>query len=239
MEPKTSEVGHQLKNPAVRAQTLQAYLDLQNHPLGTGQGENFNVPMNYQIPPARIYVQNWSRTKAWKRIVVAVSSTRGAEEALIYDRELAKIYNVDTLYKRIEQGKDMNRYKTEIHPVIFSFKVGGQTYAIPPARTTDSPPPRVEVREGAWDLFLGNYQRMRAVRKDNGAPDATVVGDEKSRLAVAWRSRHNPVMSFTDDGETTDLENPYGFLEFIRETQKQTIEALDKEYLSALDLVEA
>lgn len=210
---------------------LAIWLDLQNHPLGTGKGENFNVPSNYTIPPARIYVVNHSRTRPWKRVVVPVSATRGAEEALIYDKELAKIYNVDTLTKRIEQGKDMNRYKTEKHPVIFSFKVGGQVYAIPPARDENSPAPRVEVREGAWDLFLGNYQRMRS-------DDPTVVGDEKGRLAVAWRSRHNPVASYTDDGEETRIDNPFGFLEFIRETQKQVTENIDKEYLSALDLLE-
>jgi hypothetical protein len=210
---------------------LAVWLDLQNHPLGTGKGENFNVPANYRLPPARIYVINHSRTKAWKRVVIPVSDRRGAEEALIYDKELAKIYNVDTLYKRIEQGKDMNRYKSEVHPVVFSFKCGGQTYAVPPARDADSPPPRVEVREGAWDLFLGNYDRMRS-------GDSTVSGDERSRLSVAWRSRHNPVMRFTDDGDATEIQNEFGFLEFVRETQRQTMEPLDKEYLSALDLLE-
>lgn len=215
-----------------RGTNLAVWLDLQNHPLGTGKGENFNVPANYVIPPARIYVINHSRTRERKEVAVAVSAARGAEEALIYDKELAKIYNVDTLVKRIEQGKDMNRYAKVTRPVVFTFKCGGQTYAVPPARDAQTPPPRVEVREGAWDLFLGNYQRMRSA-------DPTVVGDEKSRLAVAWRMRHNPVLRYTDDGETTVRDNPFGYIEFVRETQKQTMETFDKEYLAALDMVEA
>ncbi len=236
------ETRHQLKSPAARQQALAAWLDLQNHPLGTERGENFSVPTNYRIPPARIYVINHSRTMKWKRIVVPVSSRRGAEEALIYDKELAKIYNVDTLYRAIDGGRDMNRYKAEIHPVIFSFKVGAPmgglkpvppvTYAIPPARNAESAPPRVEVLEGSWDLFLGNYDRMRS-------EDPMVLGEEKSRLSIRWRSRHNPVMRFTDDGVSTNIDNEYGFLEFVRETQKQVMEPMDKEYLQALDLMEA
>ena len=216
---------------------LAVWLELQNQPLGAGKGENFGVPMNYTIPPARIYVVNQSRTHAWKRVVVPVSDKRGAEEALIFDKELAKIYNVDTLYKRVEQGKDMNRYKTEVAPVIFSFRVGGVTYAIPPARDANTPPPRVEVKEGAWDIFLGNYDRMRAVDKD-GRPNNTVIGDEKSRLSLAWSARHKPVFKYTDDGDGKTIDNPYGFLEFVRETVKPMADIVDKEYLSALDLLE-
>lgn len=217
---------------------LATWLDLQNHPLGTGRGENFTVAANYVIPPARIYMLNHSRTKSWKRVWIPVSERRGAEEALIYDKELAKIYNVDTLTRRVEQGKDMTRYKTEVHPVVFSFKVGGQVYAIPPARDKDSLPPKVEVREGAWDLFLGNYQRMRATDAKTGAPNPIVIGEEKTRLSIMWRSRHNPVFQYTDDGDATEIENPYGFIEFVRETQVATRDVVDKEYLSALDLVE-
>jgi hypothetical protein len=233
-----------------RGASLGVWLDLQNNPLGTGKGENFNVPANYAIPPARIYVINHSRTKAWKRLVLPVSRLRGAEDALIYDKELAKIYNVDTLYKTVEGGRDMSRYKTEVHPVIYSFQIGQpmmgakpKVYGIPPARDAQTPPPKVEVLEGAWDLFLGNYARMRGFDKflNMGVkePDMTVQGDEKTRLARYWSRRLNPVLRYTDDGVTTETGNEHGFLEFVRETVTATAETIDKEYLSALDLVEA
>ena len=236
---------HQPKSPAAKAIALGLMLDLENNPLGTGRGENFNVPSNYAIPPARIYVINHSRKQPWKKALFYVSSRRGAEEALIYDKELAKVYNVDTLYRTVDGGRDMSRYKTDINVCVFKFQVGspmgGQkpiVYGIPPARNAESIPPRVEVVEGAWDLYLGNYKRMRATDPKTGAPDTTVINEEKARLAVQWRKRHNPVFRYTDDGETTDLPNPYGFLEFVRETQRPMIEQMDKEYLSALDIVE-
>jgi hypothetical protein len=210
--------------------------DLEKHPLGSQNGETWNVPANYKIPPARIYVINHSRVQPWKRVLVAVSARRGAEEALIYDKELAKIYNVDTLTRRIEQGQDMTRYsKPEPKAVIYMIQVGGHKIPVPPAKDKDTPPPRVEVPEGAWDLYLGNYERIRS-------SDPTISGAEKTRNAVAWRARHNPVMAFTDDatGEavTEKIPNPYGFLEFVRVTQRAVSETIDKEYLTALDLVE-
>lgn len=226
-----------------RGTQLSVWLSLQNDPLGNKSGENFSVPMNYREPPARIFVRNWSRTQERKDLKVAVSERRGAEEALIFDKELAQIYNVDTLTKRVEQGRDMNRYETHIKPIIFALKVGGRTYAIPPAKTAESEPPKVEVKEGAWDLFLGNYERMRGIVRDHNGEvkreaDQAIMGEEKSRLALFWSRRWNPVMSFTDDGVTTSRENPFGYLEFIRETIVPMAEVLDKEYLSALDLVE-
>lgn len=226
-----------------RGTQLAKWLELQNLPFGKGPGENFSLGMNYVEPPARIYVLNWSRTQKRKDVVVPVSERHGAEEALIFDKELAKIYNVDTLTRAVERGQDMTRYKTHVHPVIFAIRVGPRMYAVPPARDAESPPPRVEVKEGAWDIFLGNYERMRGVVKGPDGTvkregDASVIGEEKSRLSLAWSRRHNPVMSYTDDGVTVDMGNPFGFLEFVRETITPMADIVDKEYLSALDLVE-
>ena len=218
---------------------IPTLIDLTEHPLGTQNGETWNVPANYKIPPARIYVINHSRTQKWKKVKIAVSPRRGAEEALIYDKELAKIYNVDTLTRRIEQGQDMTRYETGVFPAIYLLQVGGHKIPVPPAKDKDSAPPRVEVPEGAWDLYLGNYDRIRSA-------DPTVVGAEKTRLSVAWRSRHNPVLRYSDDstGEVVTETigganpNPFGFLEFVRVTQRAVTDPLDKDYLSALDFVE-
>lgn len=240
----------QPKSNAGKAVTLGTFLDLQNNPLGHGKGENFNVPSNYAIPPARIYVINHSRTRKRKVIVVPVSAQRGAEEALIYDKELAKIYNVDTLTRRIEQGKDMNRYAERIEPVIFKIQigspVGGQKpviYGIAPAREESSPPPKVEVLEGVWDLFLGNYARMRGYEtfaeigtKD---PDPSIIGAEKTRHNTNWSLRHNPVMRYVDDGEVFDFDNKFGYLEIVREPVVAATEVVDREYLDSLSIAEA
>jgi hypothetical protein len=232
------------KSAEGREIALRTLLELESSPLGTKRGENFGVAANYVEPPARIYVRNWSATVERKEILVAVSTRRGAEEALNVDKDLRNIYNVDTLYRTVEQGRDMNRYRKRIHPVIFKIQVGQKTRFIPPAKDASEPPPKVEVPEGAWDLFLGNYERMRGIVRDfrgdvKRSGDATVIGEETSRWNLYWSRRHNPVMSYTDDGDTVDRKNQFGFLEFIRETVEPMQEMLDKEYLTALDLVES
>lgn len=224
---------------------LGVFMDLQQHPLGSQRGESFGMPQNYRIPPARIYVRNWSKTRKWKRIVIPVSARRGAQEALVADKELAKVYNVDTLIQRIKEGQNMNRYKTEVHPVVFKLRLpGGRYIAIPHAQDEHSEPPMVEVPEGTWDLYLGNYERMRGILRDPKGDiveenSAVVIGEEKSRLALQWNQRHNPVFAYTDDGDQTEMNNEYGILEFVRVTQRAVQEPIDKDYLTAADLVEA
>ena len=234
------------KSDAARQAALTVYAEYEREQRAQGMRPVKHVGMaaNYVPPPALIYVVNHSRTRPWKRVSVAVSTTHGAEEALAKDTKLREMYNVDMLYNAVAQGRDMNRYETDIKPVVFTFFVGGQIQIIPPAKNADSPPPRIEVPEGALDLFLGNYDRMRgAVRGHDGQikreGDASVIGDERSRLAVMWRRRHNPVFRFTDDEKVTNIENAFGFLEFVRETRRPASETMDKEFLTALDLVEA
>lgn len=206
--------------------------DLKDNPLGTEAGENFTVPVNYRIPIARIYVVNHSLTRVRKRILEAVSYRRGAEEALMRNKDKAKVYNAELLYKRVEQGHDMNEYETGVFPQNVKIRVGQEEKVIRHAKDKETPPPRIEVKEGAWDLYLGNYERMRS-------DDPRTVGEERSKLAQAWSRKINPVLSFTDDGVTTERSNPFGFLEFIRIPVTAEQEVFDREYLTSLDLVEA
>ncbi len=235
--------GTQPKSDYARALAQATLADLSQHPLGTGRGENFSVPSNYRIPPARIYVVNHSATRAWKRVVIPVSELHGAEEAIIADKELAKVYNVDTLTRQVEKGKDMNRYKTEVFPVAFALRIpGGGSRIIPPAKSKDDKPIAVEIPDGTWDLYLGNYDRMQGYAgiksRDEEKFDPLIKADEENRFAVSWRQRYNPVFRVTDDGETTERNNPHGFLEFVRVTQRAVLEPIDREYLNALDIIE-
>lgn len=110
-------------------------VSLNQHPLGSMSGENFTVPSNYRIPPARIYVVNHSLKRKWKRPVVTMSERRGAEEVLQYDEKvpqgqrLRDLYNVDMLYKQVKDGRDMNRYKMEQKPVVWRLRIPGAVYA--------------------------------------------------------------------------------------------------------------
>lgn len=238
---------------------LNVMVSLNQHPLGSQTGENFQVPSNYRIPPARIYVINHSRTRKWKRTIVPVSSIRGAEEALMYDdssqkgQRLRDVYNADALVKQVEKGRDMSIYKNELKAVVWKLAVPGGQFAFIPPSHPDSPDKKimVEVPEGTWDLYLGNYDRMRGYPGigpkllSDGTPNpkekfsASIQQAEQTALAIRSRSRHNPVFCYTDDEQTTNNSNEYGILEFVRITQRATAEVIDKEYLSAMDLFEA
>lgn len=237
---------------------LNVMVSLNQHPLGSQSNENFQVPSNYRIPPARIYVVNHSRNRKWKRTMVAVSSVRGAEDALLYDdssvkgQRLRDVYNADALIKQVEKGRDMSIYKNEIKPIVWKLAVPGGQFAFIPPSHPDSPDRKimVEVPEGTWDLYLGNYDRMRGFPGispkllPDGSPNPKekfspkIQQDEQTALSIRSRSRHNPVFCYTDDGETTANQNEFGILEFVRITQRATAEVIDKEYLSALDLFE-
>lgn len=232
---------------------LAVMAELNKHPLGSVNGENFTVPANYRIPQARIYVVNHSRTRKWKRLVLAVSHLRGAEDALMMNKGLRDVYgSTELVYKQVEKGRSMNQYKEEVKPVVFKLDLpGGKALHVPPAAKEDDPPLMVEVPDGTWDLYLGNYDRMQGYpgkesrTLPDGSPnprerqDTRIAQEESTALALRWQTRHNPVFRVTDDGVSEDRENPFGILEFIRVPQRAVAQAIDKDYLTALDLFEA
>jgi hypothetical protein len=257
---------------------LAVMVSLNQHPLGSMSGENFTVPSNYRIPPARIYVVNHSLKRKWKRPLITVSTRRGAEEVLTFDdgaprgQRLRDVYTADMLYKQVEQGRDMNKYKEEIKPVVWKLRIPGAVYEpvkvtdidgkeheqmqfagerfklIPPSDPKD--PDReiwVEVPESTWDLYLGNYNRMRGFPgvkpRDTERFDRRIQMTEEQALAQRWSGKHRPIFAFRDDEsgteKVTDLGNPHGVLEIVRVTQKSMSEPISKEYLQALDLFES
>lgn len=240
------------------------YRDLKENPLGTVTGDvDLGMPTNYKIPPARIYVRNWSRTRPWKRLLQAVSYRRGAEDLLSKNKDLRNVYSADAIYRRIiEQAQDFSEYsKPEIKPVVFLVRVPGRPdhlggsymsrdVKVPPAIDADSEPIMVEVPEGTLDNYVGNYLRMHgfanAEQFDKNSkdpekfiPNPSVIGQEKARLATYWSRRRNPVFRFTDSGVSEEHDNQYGVLEFIRVPVGPVQEVVDKEYLQAIDLAEA
>ena len=248
----------QPKTAASRDVTTALYTDLLARPMGTMRGETFGMPVNYIPPPARIYVVNHSRTRPWRKLMVAVSTRRGADKLLARNKQLREIYNADAIYREVAEGRDMSEYQDGMHPTNATVRIpggpngnGGSIPSSPrviPASENDTDAPiRIEVPEGTWDLYLGNYDRMHgfesAARFDQRGneilPDAKVIEGEKIRLSNYWKYRHNPVFAYTDDGETVDLQNPFGFLEFIRETRVALERPIDQAYLTAMDLVES
>lgn len=250
----TTVIPTEAKSPMGREKAIEMYADLTSRPLGTMRGETFGMPANYVPAPARIYVLNHSRRRPWKRLITAVSTRRGADDVLMHNKKLREVYNADGIYRQVEQGRDMSEYREGIQAVHGSIRIpggpngnGGSIQSsfrpIPAANDLETPPLRIEVPEGTWDLYLGNYERMKGYEKAedrlNGKPpDSKVMQVEKASLARYWQYRHNPVFGYTDDGEFVDCKNPFGFLEFVRETVVAVKEPIDQAYLTALDLVE-
>ena len=217
----------------------EVMMDLKTTPLGLGPGEGIlQVPFNAAATTPRVYVINHSATRMRRYVKIGVSERRGIQEALLADRQLQKVHNVETLRQNVREGYDMNVYDQKIEPVIFVVRHDGHEYLIPPAASTDEAPEPQLIPEGAWDQYLGNYERMNAVNKA-GQPDMTARTEEQSRVSLRWMRSNNPVCTVTVNGESQERDNPFGCLEFVRVVEKQAPQKLDMPFLSALELVEA
>ena len=213
--------------PSSKAMVL---LDLKQNPLGLGKGDpSFQAPFNATLPTARVYITNQHRGDV--AFVTAVSFKRGAAQALQADAELRKLYNIATLREAVSEGQDMNVYAEKIAPVLFAPKWNNQVYRVYPAKDPNSPPPRVQVPAGLWDLLMGNYDRMNS-------DDERVRAEEAMRLAVSQTNKHSPIRFVTIDGERIERDNEFGFIEIERVTEALEPISPDTEFLTALELVE-
>ena len=207
--------------------------ELAQMPLGHQDGDpNPQQPFTTGKTPARIFLRNHSAKMKRKYVEVGVSFRRGAAEALQADAELRKVYNIATLEAARERGIDKNVYREKIQPVIFAPMFDGKRYPVPPAKPGEDEPPLIQVPEGIWDLLCGNYERMRS-------SDARVQADEQTRFANSQVWKHSPVRYITIDGKRTEKENPFGFIEIERRTEKFEPIIPDMEFLTGLDLVES
>lgn len=205
---------------------------LSNMPLGRLQGEADLVsPFNTPARRPKVFVVNHSRTKTRRIKTVAVSPFHGAEEAIVRSKEYKQLYNVSLIYE-MAKTRDMSLYEDIIKPTWLKITMDGRDSYIAPAPEEDPDnPPIVEVDEGCWDLYLGNYQRM------HGTPQE--VSAETQRLANLWRAKKNPVWRINDCGDLTERQNEFGFVEFIREMPVEAPRVRDdKPFVTALDLFE-
>lgn len=214
-------------------------LDLKTNPLGRGQGDpNLSLPFNASATRPRVYIVNNSATKERRIVKIAVSGRRGAREALQADPDLRKDFTPQGIYDEVNKGVDMNVYQDGvIKPVVLKVTFNGEKFFIYPAKTdkdgkiVEKAEPHL-VPEGVWDLYLGNYERMHS-------DDQFVVGEEATRLAVTWTQRRNPVYGYVDEHGRYSTDNPFGFCEFVRVVEKEAPHKIDRDFISALDLVEA
>jgi hypothetical protein len=207
-------------------------LNLDTTPLGLAQGDpNLSMPFGSKMPSARIFLRNHSTAQIRKFKKVAVSARRGAAQALAADKSLREIYNMATFYDAVKAGEDMNVYGSKKQSVLFAPKFDGHEWKIPPAKGEEEPP-KVQVPEGLWDILCGNYERMNS-------PDIRIRTEEMTRFANTQVFKTSFVLFVTVDGQRQMLDNPFGFIEVIRETERYAPVQVDSEFLTALELVEA
>jgi hypothetical protein len=207
-------------------------LDLKSNPLGMSPGDpSFSAPFNHGAAQARVFLRNWSASQKRKYVKIPVSERRGAAKALVADKELGRIYNVATLHEAIKEGQDMNVYDFQIRPVLFAPLWDGKRWPIPPAPNAEDEPPSVQVPEGLWDLLMGNYERMNS-------PIEKERSDEAMRLATSMLFKHSSILFVTIDGKRSMRDNPFGFIEISRVTEKMAPVSPNTEFLTAMDLVE-
>jgi hypothetical protein len=222
-------------------------LDLQNNPLGSVQGEaNLQSPFNAVQQAPRVYVVNHSATVKRRWVKVAVSGRRGAREALAADPSLRKDFTPQSIYDEVRGGQDMNVYVEGIKPVVLKMEFNGRSFFISPAECEyeyDKDKNIVKVvrvikeaqlqlvPEGLWDLYLGNYARMRSTKQDERS-------HEHERIAVAWTQRYNPALIINDDGEKQTRNNPFGYVEFIRVIEREAPEEMNRDFVTAMELAE-
>ena len=215
--------------PSVFAQTFS---DLQQTALGNAPGDpNLNMPFGSKLPAARIFLRNHSTKQIVKFKQVSVSARRGAAQALAADKKLREIYNMATFYDAVKAGEDMNVYGERKKSVLYAPKFDGRTWSIPPARGEEEPV-AVQVPEGMWDLLMGNYERMHSA-------DHRVRAEEAVRFANSMIFRTNFILFVTVDGQRQMRDNPFGFIEIERRTEKFEPVHVDSEFLTALEMVEA
>jgi hypothetical protein len=210
---------------------INTFADLTSNALGNAQGDpNLSMPFGSKMPAARIFLRNHSAAQIRKFKKVAVSARRGAAQALAADKSLREIYNLATFYDAVKAGEDMNVYGQQKKAVLFAPKFDNFEWKIPPAKAEEEPP-KVQVPEGMWDILMGNYERMNS-------PDIRVRSEEQTRFANTQAFKTNFILFVTVDGQRKMLDNPFGFIEIIRETEKFAPVQVDSDFLTALELVE-
>jgi hypothetical protein len=197
---------------------------LSTEPLGTvGAEAALQSPFNQKPTSVIVKVKNWSAQIPRKVLKTPISFKRGAERLT----EKQKGGMTTEAIQIASFTQDMSIYEDSIKPVKAVLTWNGQAYMIPPSASKEEEPVAVTVPDGVWDLYLGNYDRMRD-------PDPNVRVQEATLLALRRGGRTSPVIE--RDPHTGEISS--GFLEFIREEVRPQAVAVDKAALSAGDIEE-
>ena len=203
---------------------LGAY-DYRAVPLGSLPGEaGLQSPYNLRPDMVIVKVRNLSAIHKHRIVREAVSIRRGGNEQL-KDRHGKETWGSNVspaeLQFRVAQGEDVNWYEDKIVPQDFILRHDGRRYLIPAIDPkTGENAPWITVPAGAWDLYMGNWDRMHS-------PSAKERATELEMLGVRGFSKW-----------VADDDNSFGFLEFSREIVRVETATVDAALVRSGRLIE-
>jgi hypothetical protein len=217
-----------------RSAAYEPPVDYRRAPLGSLEGEEgLAVPYNASHE-AVVHVRNWSALIARKVLVEAISPSRGGARAVADKSSPYFGKSVEELHRLAkDEQTDMSWYKKAVKPLVFGLRFDGVQYLITPElEEVDIKDPATGeykrekqpkwhlIPAGAWDLYMGNYARMRS-------PDFMERTKEMEQLQNRGLQRF--VMS---------ADNEAGFLEFKYEEIRYEPIKVDREKIAAGDIIE-
>lgn len=208
--------------------------DYRKQPLGSVAGEEgLAVPYN-AVGEAVVHVRNWSALHARKVLLEAVSPQRGGARSTTTKGSPFFGKTPEELQRIVkDEGRDMNWYDIRIDPVSFGLRFDGEVIEIKPDLEevdikdketgeyhTEKQPVWRLVPPGAWDLYMGNWDRMHS---------SHIM--ERTREMEALNNRGLSRFVLRSD-------NDFGFLEFKREEVKYEVQRLDRAKLAGSSIIE-
>lgn len=209
-----------------RSAKAQVAADLGMQPLGTGGGEPGQVAANATKDIVLVKVRNLSAVHARRCVIERVSFVRGGEQYEGDVRRESKGRNVIDLnaLRARAMFDDVSPTVEKIEAINVALTFDSGLYLVPAyAEGHEGDPehaaPWVEVPDGVYDLYVGNFQRLNDPR-------------ERSKEIERVKSRRLDVVL------RPGAKNPWAFMEFQRQVVRPMPTAVDAERIYSGDLVE-
>lgn len=194
-------------------------------PLGSLPTErHLAAPYNSVPQSAVVEVRNLSASIKRRFVKEAISIRRGGDRAIKegpYKGPEYKGTSVDMLRWRVAQGENMNWEIEDVKPTDWLLRHNSQEWMIWYADpVTNVEAPWITVNEGAWDLYMGNWERMHST-------------DAQERQREAQRLQGRGYFKYT-----VHEDNPYGFLEFRRRPIEAQQVLVDRKVIEGRSIME-
>ncbi len=202
--------------------------------------ENLKVPYNLTPQTCVVRVRNLSALRKRRIVEEAVSYRRGGERSIKSGPyKGVPDVSVDALRaKIIVSGEDMNWYSEKIVPVDFRIQHDSKRPIIPYQDfKTGAVAPWIIVDPGTWDLYMGNWERAHSSdhRERINEQQATALRG-LNRFCIAAEDIEN--QRSPDAMKDVLDENPFGFLQFMREPIAVMDAVVDIDRVRAGNLIE-